>query len=106
MTGKIGSIAAAALAVPAVAVIAAVVSAQESGPTVVTGATLTCTNGAQVQKIFLYDLHGICRAALDLCQAFVEIGIRFKCVTIFILNRLHSNRYGPDFIIHVMQQIR
>jgi hypothetical protein len=55
MMGKIGSMAAAALAVPAVAVIAAVVSAQESGPTVVTGVTLTCANSAQVQERFVMD---------------------------------------------------
>jgi hypothetical protein len=55
MTSKISTLLVAAVTAPAIAAVAAMVSAQESPPTDVTGAVLTCANGAQVQERFRMD---------------------------------------------------
>jgi hypothetical protein len=55
MTSKISTLLVVAITAPAIAAVAAIVSAQESPPTDVTGAVLTCANGAQVQERFRMD---------------------------------------------------
>jgi hypothetical protein len=56
MKGTLGSILVAVVAAPAIAVVAAVVSAQEGGsPGDVNGAMLACPDGAQVQERFSLD---------------------------------------------------